>query len=345
MNWGLTPGPARARLAAGHLRAGKRTAGAPQEYAVSYLTGGIITDIENGKVEVTGRAPDGSVIAHYVTGRLVMPTTAWNQPSHDAQRYGTELNKALLPDRRFPFPKSLYAVEDALRHFVAESPDALVVDFFAGSGTTAHAVARLNRQDGGRRRSILVTNNEVSVEEQQGLRSAGQRPGDSEWENLGICSYITQPRVTAAITGRRADGEPVEGDYKFVDKFPMAEGFDENVEFFDLTYQDAQFIELDMAFAAIAPLLWLRAGAQGQRITKRGDAYELADTYAVLFTVDASGDFLAACAKADDLRAAYIVTDDEKQFQMVAGGLPPGAEAVRLYESYLRTFEINTGKE
>jgi len=125
----------------------------------------------------------------------------------------------------------------------------------------------------------------------------------------------------------------------------MAEGFEENVEFFELTYQDAQLVELDMAFAAIAPLLWLRAGAQGRRVDERGETYELADTYAVLFTVDASSDFLAACSKADDVRTAYIVTDDEKQFQMVAGGLRPGTDAVRLYESYLRTFEINTGKE
>jgi hypothetical protein len=44
----------------------------------------------------------------------------------------------------------VYSVEDALRFFVANKPDALVLDFFSGSGTTAHAVMRLNRQDGGR---------------------------------------------------------------------------------------------------------------------------------------------------------------------------------------------------
>jgi len=56
-----------------------------------------------------------------------------------------------LPGRRFPYPKSLYAVEDVLRFFVADKPDALIIDFFGGSGTTAHAVARLNRQYPGRR--------------------------------------------------------------------------------------------------------------------------------------------------------------------------------------------------
>ncbi len=125
----------------------------------------------------------------------------------------------------------------------------------------------------------------------------------------------------------------------------MAEGFEENVEFFDLTYQDAQLVELDMAFTAIAPLLWLRAGGAGRRIEEPSDTYDITDTYAVLFSVDAARGFAAACAKQPGLRLAYIVTDDEKQFQMIAATLPATVEPVRLYESYLRTFEINTGKE
>ena len=95
MNWGLTPDVARRRLKAGYLRAGRHTPNDPQEYATSYLTGGIIADIDAGNVEISGRSPDGSVVAHYITGRLVMPTTAWNRPSHDAQRYGTEICRIL----------------------------------------------------------------------------------------------------------------------------------------------------------------------------------------------------------------------------------------------------------
>ena len=63
------------------------------------------------------------------------------------------------------------------------------------------------------------------------------RPGDPEWEQLGICDYITKPRVEAAITGKTPDGEPIKGDYKFTDEFPMADGFEENAEFFTLTYE------------------------------------------------------------------------------------------------------------
>ena len=133
---------------------------------------------------------------------------------------------------RFPFPKSLYAVEDCLRFFVADKVDAVVVDFFAGSGTTAHAVMRLNHQDGGHRRSIMVTNNEVSATEETSLRRKGHRPGDPEWEALGICDFITKPRIEAAITGLTPSGETIRGEYQFTDPFPMADGLEENVEFF-----------------------------------------------------------------------------------------------------------------
>lgn len=55
--------------------------------------------------------------------------------------------------------------------------------------------------------------------------------GDVEWEKFGICDYITKPRVAAAITGKTPEGNKVVGDYKFIDEFPMSEGFEENAEF------------------------------------------------------------------------------------------------------------------
>ncbi|MBE8528486.1 site-specific DNA-methyltransferase, partial [Amycolatopsis sp. H6(2020)] len=159
-------------------------------------------------------------------GGSAAPRTLWVRDSHDASVYGSTFLRTMLPGRKFPFPKSLYAVEDALRFFVKDKPEAVVLDFFSGSGTTAHAVMRLNRQDGGRRQCISVTNNEVSADEQAGLRKQGLRPGDTDWEVLGICDYITKPRLTAAITGRTPAGEPIKGDYKFTDEFPMSEGLE-----------------------------------------------------------------------------------------------------------------------
>ena len=60
-----------------------------------------------------------------------------------------------------------------------------VVDFFSGSGTTLHALMRLNRQDSGRRQCISITNNEVGADEQKALREQGLRPGDDKWEQWG----------------------------------------------------------------------------------------------------------------------------------------------------------------
>ncbi len=126
---------------------------------------------------------------------------------------------------------------------------------------------RLNRQDGGRRQCISITNNEVAADEQTTLRKAGFRPGDADWEKWGICDYITKPRIAAAITGKTPEGQDIVGDYKFTDEFPMAEGFKENAEFFTLTYETPVAIGHNRAFARIAPLLWMRAGSKGRRTT------------------------------------------------------------------------------
>ena len=246
-----------------------------------------------------------------------------------------------LPDRKFPFPKSPYAVEDALRFFVKDNPAAIILDFFAGSGTTAHAVMRLNRQDGGQRQCIAITNNEVAADERRALHQRGLRPGDADWERLGICEHITKPRIRAAITGQTPDGAPIAGEYKFTDAFPRSEGFAENAEFFTLTYETPVAVSHNRAFERIAPLLWLRAGSAGRRIDTLPDAgWAVADTYGLLTDLDQASAFRRAVAAVAGLRIAFIVTNDDRRFQAVARHLPATVEPVRLYESYLSNFRI-----
>lgn len=344
MNWAITAPAFEKRLAKGYARAGKYT-GEPQPYIIQYLKSGPIKDIEEGRASILGYNDDGSVIAVYAEGTRKMPTTQWNVNSHNAEHYGTGVLKAMLPDRRFPFPKSLYAVEDALRFFIKDKSNAVVLDFFAGSGTTAHAVIRLNRQDSGRRQCISVTNNEVAAEEQAVLRNQGFRPGDSEWEQLGICDYITKPRIEAAITGKTSSGEPIKGEYKFTDELPMSEGFEENAEFFTLTYETSVAVNHNLAFARIAPLLWMRAGSQGRRIdTLPAKGWGVADTYGLLTDLDQAAPFCKAVEMAHGIRVAYIVTNDDRRFQAVARSLPDSVEPVRLYESYLSNFQFANGE-
>jgi adenine-specific DNA-methyltransferase len=327
----------------GYVRVGRQN---ENGFPISYLKRGSIRKIEGGTVHITGRAPsDGHVLvdASEYEHKFV-PGTHWNIASHDATYHGSQLVSQFLPSRHFPFPKSLYAVEDALRFFVAKKRNAVVLDYFAGSGTTAHAVMRLNRQDSGSRQCISVTNNEVAADEQKTLREQRLRPGDADWEQWGICDYITKPRIEAAITGKTPEAEPIKGDYKFTDEFPMAEGFDENAEFFTLTYESPIAISYNKAFARIAPLLWLRAGSQGRCIDKLpAQGWDVAETYGLLVDLDGASAFIKAAKKAKGLRIAYIVTDDERRFQMLARRLPEGVEPVRLYESYLTNFSFANG--
>ncbi|REJ08748.1 site-specific DNA-methyltransferase [Microbacterium bovistercoris] len=336
--WQLSQPALRVAESKGYVRVGRPSK--LQGYTISYLKAGEQKKVENGTYEISGTRPDGSLISE-TEHRHIIPGTAWRIPSHDASRNGSNLLRALMPDRKFPFPKSLYAVEDALRFFVADKPDATIIDFFSGSGTTAHAVMRLNKQDGGRRRSISMTNNEVSADEQKKLRAAGLRPGDPEWEQWGICDYITKPRIEAAITGKTPNGDPIKGDYKFTDEFPMADGFDENVEFFTLTYESPMRVQSHRDFGRIAPLLWLRAGSRGRRIEAMPDGWDVADAYGVIDDIDKSDAFVEAMVANPDARIAFIVTDEDRFFEAIAHALPEEVEAVRLYDSYLRNFEID----
>jgi len=81
--------------------------------------------------------------------------TVWQDARYDANEYGTKLVKSLVPDCKFDFPKSLWNVYDCLYAAIANDKDAIVLDFFAGSGTTAHAVLELNKEDEGNRQFIL----------------------------------------------------------------------------------------------------------------------------------------------------------------------------------------------
>ena len=376
MNWGITDVEAKKRLSKGYLRVGKRKEGEPQKYVVSYLTGGIIKDIENGTVVVEGYEDDGSIIAYYPTGKDKMATTQWTRAHHDAQRYGTNIVKEMIPGRNFPYPKSLYAVEDCLRLFLLENKEALVVDFFAGSGTTAHAVMRLNHQDGGCRRTIIVTNNEVSPVEAEQLTEKGLRQGDDEWEKRGICRFNTIPRIISAITGKDSNGKTLKLSYGMdsdcyviddestvvskktgkplqrvvykkakvadplvFDRFPMSEGFEENAIFFDLEYLEPSIVSANLAYESIAPILWLCGGCIGEILIHQ-KGFVIGKTYAVLFDPRYTKRFLDIVIENKEIHTVFIVTDVAERYRSLNAELPD-RRVVQLYESYLRSFEIN----
>lgn len=341
MRWGLQPSTLRTYFENHWVRWGKIDTKKLQPISLSYLASGATEGLANGTIIETGRDDNGTVIVQFADSKISRPMSVWNRKSHLAGEYGSTLVDAFIPKRDFPFPKSLYAVEDALRFAVKDKRNALVVDFFSGSGTTAHAVMRLNKQDGGRRVSISVTNNEVSADEQKNLRKKGMRPGDSDWEQLGICDFITKPRIEAAIIGKTPDGNPVKGEYKFTDEFSMADGFEANAEFFTLTYETPLRVTANLAFDRIAPLLWLRAGSTGRRIEILDEGWDVAETYGVLSNLDKTDKFAEAVAGNTGVTHVFIITDEDRLFEAVVRELPANVECVRLYDDYIRNFEID----
>lgn len=211
-NWQWYPDTLKDRMKQGRVRIGGN---AKRGYVIYILKDGEYAKIQRGEFQELGRAIDGSLIVDENDSTFVraVPGSQWRIATHDATQYGSRVLSDIVPDRKFPFPKSLYAVRDTLRFFIDEKHDALVLDFFAGSATTLHALNLLNEGDNGRRRCILVTNNEVSADEAETLRAAGHQPGDIEWESLGICRSVTWPRSKNTILGRRDDGAVLSGEY------------------------------------------------------------------------------------------------------------------------------------
>ncbi len=91
--------------------------------------------------------------------------TVWQDRRYDANEYGTKIVRALVPETNFDFPKSVWNTYDCIAPILYQKKNATILDFFAGSGTTAHAVMILNKEDGqeGHRKFILCTNNENEI--------------------------------------------------------------------------------------------------------------------------------------------------------------------------------------
>lgn len=316
--------------------------------AISYLKKGEIKKIESGAFEISGYAEDGSVMSDTVATELV-PGTQWRISSHDATLNGTKLLNSIIGEKRFTFPKSLYAVHDTIRFFVANKPNALIVDFFAGSGTTMHAVNLLNAEDGGHRRCIMVTNNEVSADEAKMLKDKGYQPGDAEWEKLGIAHYVTWPRTVCSIEGHDVNGKPLKGDYLGSEPpMHMADGFKANAAFFKLGFLDPTAVSLGMRISEMLPTLWLKTGAKGKCPELTGeqvpDMLILPENqFAVLINENTFADFAEKLAEHPEIQTVFLATDYEVNYQSIVKNLNV-ENAYQLYRDYLDHFRVNRGR-
>lgn len=153
----------------------------PNEYSIQYLPDGVIRKIDSGELEVVGHE-DGMPTLMFGKNQTVgseIPTI-WTEKAFFTTK-GSSHVRSIFEDKRFPYPKPLEYIVEILR--ATTEPDSIILDFFAGSGTTGEAVLELNKADMGNRKFILCTNNQNN-----------------------ICTEVTYPRLKTVFTGKRENG-------------------------------------------------------------------------------------------------------------------------------------------
>lgn len=344
VSWALQTETFKKKIELGYIKFGKWNPGDTNR-AMAHLQTGTMSRIEKGEIEVLGKDEEGTVILGN-TAKAKRPSSVWNMQSHDAGSKGKNILTAILPYTDFAYPKSLYAVKDTIRFFVDKKPEALVVDFFAGSGTTLHAINLLNAEDGGHRQCIMVTNNEVSEEEAKSLSGKGYKPGDDEWEKYGIARYITWPRTVCSINGTDVNGKELKGNY-IGDDIPMAEGFKTNAAYYKLGFLDKTSVALGRQLAELFPVLWLKAGAHAACPDFKDEkAYMQVlpeNRFAILIDEKHFQEFDKEVQKHPEIQTIYIVTDSEAGYREMISGYGD-KDTYQLYRDYLDNFRINTGR-
>lgn len=133
-SWSTVPETLRRIHAKGGFKTG-RINPSKGSYPFYYLSSNAFEKIEKGEMKVVGRGPSNELLVEFSEGsKSAAPRTVWNQVAHDAGSHGTSLLDRFIPGRKFPFPKSLYAVEDALRFFLSDKPNAIILDFLEVPG-------------------------------------------------------------------------------------------------------------------------------------------------------------------------------------------------------------------
>lgn len=141
------------------------------------------------------------IIFHKDAGTM---RSVWQNARYDSSEYGTKLIDSLIDGAGFTYPKSLWAVYDAIAILTEGDSEPIVMDFFAGSGTTGHALMKLNADRGGKGRFILVQIPEPLDPDKKEQRAAAK-----------FCTKLGKPRNIAELTKERLRraGDKVKADH------------------------------------------------------------------------------------------------------------------------------------
>lgn len=230
----------------------------------------------------------------------------------------------------------------------------------------------------------MVTNNEVSADEARKLTAQGYKPGDEEWEKLGIARYVTWPRTVCTIEGHDVNGNPLTGNYgceqeeytelegdvtelgtgrkirgKVYKKtkkpaYPklaeikMSDGFAANCEYFKLDFLDRDMVSLGMQFQEILPLLWLKAGAVGKRPEITDEEPRMLvlpqNRFAVLVEEAYFAEFARRVEECGNIDTVYFVTNSEQAFREMSAGINV-ENTHQLYREYIDNFVIGARRD
>ena len=346
-----------------------------------YERSSMLNKIKAGRIVCT-KNETLQVVKHRDNAKYSPITSVWTGSQYNASQYGTSLLYDIFSkENRFAYPKSLYTVRDCINAVVQNRPNAKILDFFAGSATTLHAVNLLNAQDGGNRQCILVTNNEVSNLEEKKLKEKGVNPEDREWERWGIAHYIAWPRIKQTILGKDIKGNALKGDYnpkipayisvgkqsikvdeknlkrtayvkKNIPIYPnvreikKSDGFKSNVIYFKLGFLDKNSVALGLQLKKLLPVLWMKAGNIGECPEIKDDKLESSyifekNNFAILLDEKNYSAFEEKVNNNEKINTVFIVTDSDNGYHEMISHLNV-KNTYQLYKDYLDNFRINT---
>lgn len=283
-------------------------------WGISYISQPNQKLIEEGRIVITGRDPKTNVVSvEYASDNNRVIKTVWHRTSHDAGAYGTDLITEIIGQTNaFSFPKSLYATHDSIASIVRRKKDALILDFFAGSGTTLNAINLLNYEDGGSRRCILITNNEVSDSDAKELIKYGNVPGTQIWENHGICRSVTWPRTKYSILGVHSDGTPLQKDY--ITTRTIEDEAERSIK--QIRFNPEQIVDIKIRKDIVS---LLGKDKLPQSLVKPGIDFVVSEKYnaTILFSPSAYEEWIAALDGQDHVTELYVVTTSNKEFKKI----------------------------
>jgi adenine-specific DNA-methyltransferase len=237
--------------------------------------------IESGNIEYTKK---GSLTIKKTSVNAVPVFSIWRGARYNAGTNGSSLLTQIMGKANmFPYPKSLYAVVDMLQMIIGNNKEAIVLDFFAGSGTTGHAVLELNKDDDGNRQFILCTNNENKIAEE-----------------------VCYPRIKKVITGYKdSKGEKVQG-------------FGGNLKYFRTDFVDAEPTDKNKKKLTeqATEMLCLKEGTFEKITSKKAfKIYKNTNHYTgIIFDQMAIPDFKEAIAKLKGKFSVYVFSLGDDSF-------------------------------